>query len=122
MMQILVKVMTSEVEERRRLVTGGYGWNRSHASFFYNLRGDGSLSRDTTAIHLTTRHFTKIMFAPQINVTLVNFVALSSVSCNLCLPLMKRQLNNKPFVTAQNVIIAAKCNTNAKCNNNRRKM
>ena len=25
-------------------------------------------------------------------------------------------------VTPQNVIIAAKCNTNAKCNNNRRKM
>ena len=25
-------------------------------------------------------------------------------------------------VTPQNVVIAAKCNTNAKCNNNRRKM
>ena len=32
----------------------------------------------------------------------------------------KRQLNER--VTPQNVIIAAKCNTDAKCNNNRRKM
>ena len=35
---------------------------------------------------------------------------------------LKIQKLKDVFVTPQNVIITAKCNTNAKCNNNRRKM